>query len=283
MLIEYLDINNLNKYKDYLDKDASENIGRVFFRGIVATDKDVPRAGIIWEIVNRHDEKDHAISRIVWIRISDEEAGEFLLHYYGEIIADDKVKGSYFELGIGHKYEEQKLLEDAGFTISKAEGSTAYITLSDIRNMQHPGSSGHGANILSLEEMETEVFMKAVKDCVDNTDRHILPDILSLPISWYEQEVSCYHEKDEGCLGFLLIHKCPSGQLVIELLSDWSLESRNNMMNMIRYSASQILDLYSEDTRILVHEKNESIRQLVSYLFPQVKRPQCIKGVRKEL
>ena len=80
MLIEYLDFNNLNKYKDYLDRDASENIGRVFFRGIVATDKDVPRAGIIWEIVNHHDEKDHAISRIVWIRISDEEAGKFLLH-----------------------------------------------------------------------------------------------------------------------------------------------------------------------------------------------------------
>lgn len=283
MLIEYLSSNNLNKFRDYLDKDASENIGRVFYKGIVATEKDVPRAGIIWEILSRHDEHEGPFSRIVWMRISDDEAGRILLHYYDEIMADEKVKGSYFEFDESYGYEKLKLLEDAGFTLSMATGTAAHITLADIRNMLSQGPQGHAPNILSLEEMETDAFLKGIRDCVDNTDRHILPDVLSLPISWYEQEVSCYHQKDEGCMGFLLIHKSGSEKLIVELLSDWGPESKNNMMNMIRYSASQILDLYSESTRILVFEKNENIRQLVSYLFPQAKRMQCIKGFRKEL
>ncbi len=283
MLIEYLNSNNLKKYGKYLDKDAAENMGREFYKGFLVTALDEPRAGIIWEIVSRHDEHDNPWCRIVWLRISDDEAGRFLLHYYGTIIADDKAKGSYFEFDEGCRYEKLKLLEEAGFTIERATESVAYITLSDVRNMLRTGSPGHATDIKSLEEMETEAFLKGIRDCVDNTDRQILPDVLSLPIGWYEQEVSCYHQKDDGCKGFLLIHKSSSEDLIVELLSDWGPESKNNMMNMIRYSASQILDLYSDDTRILVYEKNENIRQLVTYLFPQAKRPQCVKGVRKEM
>ena len=283
MLIEYLNSNNLHKFNDYLDKDASENIGRDFYRGIVVTAMDEPRAGMIWEIVSRHGEDGHKSCRIVWLRMSDPEAGEFLLHYYGKILEADSVERSFFELDESIGETSLKLLKEAGFTLERATGSMAEISLSDIRDIKHTGSPGHKTNIESLEELETTGFKDGIRKCLGNTDREILPDLISLPVTWYEQEVSCYHQTDSGCQGFLLIHRKPSGHLKVELLSDWGSDSKSNMINLIRYSAGQILDLYSEKTRILVYEKNANIRQLVSYLFPQVTRQVCIKGFRKEL
>ena len=282
MLIEYLSSYNLNKFRDYLDIDVTDSIGREFYRGVVVTVAGSPKAAMVWELIDLYDELKPTRSRIDWIKASDYESGKYLLKMYRVIIADDEVEESFFEFEEGIEAKYIDLLRTAGFKESESEGRFYRISVSDLKDMKHIGSLRAPLSIKSLEMLESIRLKKSLDDCVENTNRYIIPDIRILPISWFDQLISCYDEQDDECLGLFLFHKTPSGILRVELLSDWGSDVTNSLMYMIKYSAGKALENYSDDTTIMIIDNDSKAKKLVSYLFPQAEVSMCIRGVRKE-
>lgn len=282
MLVEYLGKENLHKYEEYLDSDAAENIGREFYRGIVCENADVPGAALIWEYENLYDSDKPTATRIEWGRVTDEKMGAFLLEAFSEIIARNKAERSYFELSRDYDREVIKLFKQAGFKITTEKTDRVVIRLSDAKAVAALRELKIPRNIKSLEELSTEDFKAAIKECINDIDREFVSDLFFLGPTWYEQDISCYVETDGRCSGLFLVHRCTSERLRVELLADWGSGASKSLLEMIRYSLDRALLAYPEDTEIDIVLRDRAIKGLAAYLFPQIRVSTCIRGDREE-
>ena len=110
MEIVHLSKENLYEYEDFLGADIAENIGREFYRGMVACEGGEPEAGLIWELTGLYDDMSQTQSRIEWYHAEDAESLEFLLDTYTYTISKDGVEKSFFEFE--EPPEENEEIED---------------------------------------------------------------------------------------------------------------------------------------------------------------------------
>ena len=282
MLIEYLNAGNINKYRDYLDGDAAENIGRQFYRGMIAQTNGNPGAALIWEVINLYEDSKPTLSRIEWGKVTDDEMGEYLLEAYTDTVARDGVADSFFELDVDFDRTFIRLLKNTGFRITQAKYDMIKVKLSEAGTIGSAIDVKALKQVKCLEELSTRDFNRAIKSCVYNINRELVSDLMFLGINWYEQDISCYAETGGQCSGFLLVHRCTSGTLRIELLADWGSESQKNLLGMIRFSLYRALETYPDDTRVEVVLRDDATRGLVSYIFPQFAVSKCLRGDRTE-
>ena len=278
----YLSIENLYLYEDYINPDVAENIGREFFRGLVVCKGDVPCAAIVWEFLHLYDEHHPTVSRISWMKISDREAGEMLMDLYTEVMDENDVERSIFEFEAETVRDETEILKQNGFKVLEGEGSRIELKLEDFKNLSFLKKGKIPSYIKSIGELQKRTFRRGVADCVYYTKRDLSPDIIRLPLEWYEPELSCCNESDDECNGFLLVHKCVSGKMRIELLADWGPEPQIDMLYMIRYSLKQAFKLYPPDTKVIIIRSDKALIKLVSYLFPNKHGLKCVGGKRSE-
>lgn len=282
MELVYINEENLYLYEDYLDPDSAENIGREFYRCLVACDDDEPRAAVIWELIHLYDDHKPTESRIDWIRIDDPEAGKYILEGYGERVSLDEVETSLFEFESDHISDYIDVFKNAGFKLTAVDGRRMELPLSDFRLLKIARNLKTPAYIKSLSSIKNRTFRRGMVDCVYNVNRDFPADIIKMPVDWYEPDLSSYEETDAESRGFMLIHKCVSGRLRIELLADWGAEPQINMINMIRYSLDQALKNYPDDTKVIIVKRDSATSKLVSYLFPNAPVKKCVKGERSE-
>ena len=271
---------NLHLYEEYLDPDHAENIGREIYRGIIACEGGEPRAAMIYRLFHLYDDYEPTTSQIEWMRISDREAGEYLLDsYHAGILTDgDGVEETSFELEAELVSEFKEVFEKAGFAVSEREGRCVELKLSDFAKLKFIRSLDTPPYIKSLGNLNTDEFKRGLVDGLYSVSREFPGDILSLPMDWHEPEISCFEESDEERTGFLLVHKCPKGGLRVELLADWGPDQQSNIFNMIKYSIKQALAKYPPDTRVVVLRRDAASKKLVSYLFPKAVGEMCICG-----
>ena len=282
MEIVNLSEENLYIYENYLDPDHAENIGREFYRGMVACEGDEPKAAVIWELINLYDNQNPTISRLDWMKADDPTAGSFILESYEFSIMQDEAEESRFEFDFNLARECVPMLVKAGFEAREAQGRRIDMRLGDFKNLKLAKVLGTPPYIKSLEDLKSRVFRRGMADCIYNINRQIPGDMIRLPMEWFETGLSCYEETDEECNGFLLIHECTSGVLRIELLADWGTEPEINLLYMIKFSLKRAFEKYPEDTGVTVFLRDSASEKLVSYLFPKIKRVKSVEGSRSE-
>lgn len=276
-----VDADNIEEYLDYVDEDVSENMDRLYYRGLAAHDPDDDDllSLLIWEIKSPDSEK-KTRAELKWIYAADPSYISSLLDdYHGESLTEG-VKKTYFESSSIDK-EKEDALRESGFTIKQVEHRDIGVTVEECAKLSISRISAppYVQSIDILEDME---FQQGLMNILFKYDDPSLEDIAYLPRQWYEPSVSCYTKTDGKVTGLLLVHACPSGILVPVLLFAVGSDAKINLIEMMRYSISQAADIYPGDTLIRIHRRNRSVRKLSGKLFPDKKGEPAIAGIRPE-
>ncbi len=257
----------IGKYRDYLDIDAVENLENDVFRGIIIVDGDLPLAAMIWELHDGYNDELDTSASIEWIKVSDMEAGKELLRSYSSASGWDHVMSTRAEIPIDDDLLVN-LFKNSGYTLREAESSIVTITLRDLRTIPVAKNLKYPDYIKSLGNISPRIFRRGILDCLYNVKRDF-PDILSsIPLEWFDMNISCFNETDGESKGFFLFHKCPSGRIRVELLADWGPDAQRNMLYMFKYALRKAFLIYTIDTEIIVRQRDMASKMLTKYFFP---------------
>lgn len=281
MNIAILEEDNIEEYADYLPSDVAENIGRMFYRGIVVTDEDTPVAGMVWEVRNMMKDDDN-ISNILWLKIDSDEAEGILFDEYKNSITQDSVVESAFNLPAKTAVREKEALKNAGFDVKLMEGDVIKATIAEVAELALIRKVRSSDNIRPLSTMTQRGFSSGIRQFMSLGLYGLCEDMMYLSRSFFENDISCYSEADGQINGILLFHKLPSGGLVVMVMAAIGSEYGAILPQMIRYAVSSAQDLYGPDTEILIDRHNYATLALSEKLFPRGFGVPVYVGSRKE-
>ena len=272
---------NIDEYEDVIDADAAENIGREYFRGIaIQKDEDSePEATLIWEYKNLEEDTDTE-AEITWCSIKNQKIGKELFDAYTAEIEDCETARSFYELPCGEELLK-KTISGAGFTAEEVESRDVIVTVGElatnpiVKRKTPPYITGIG-------ELMVRQFRKGITNCVFHGRRGLLEDLEFLPMSWYDEDVSCCVQTDGKVNGFLLVNKTANGDLVVDFLFALEPDARVNLVHMIRYAINAAVEKYPEDTKVILRRHNEMTRALIEKLFPGKTGETVLAGERRE-
>ncbi len=268
MHIVDLNEENIDEYIDYIDPDVAENIGRFFFRGILCFDEDDLSGGMIWEVRNTMREEKNE-SNIVWLRIDNDEAGEFLFDNYSDLISQDDVEVSTISLPARGASKEKEALENAGFKVVFMEGDLIKTQLSEIAELDAFKKVKPGDNIRPLKNMTQRGFNAGVRPFMDKGLYGLCQDLPYLPRSYFENDISSYSENEGQVNGLFLFHKNPSGGLAIVVMAAIGNDYGKILPQMIKHSITSAIEIYSPDTEVWIDRHNYASLALSEKLFPR--------------
>ena len=89
-------------------------------------------------------------------------------------------------------------------------------------------------------------------------------------------------ETDGRADGFLLVHMMASGKLRIELFINSGPDPLKELFHMARFSVNKAIELYDDDSQIVIFRRDVSSVKLAHHLFPTIKGQKVLTGHRKE-
>jgi hypothetical protein len=278
-LIE-IDDDNVEEFSAFIDEDLQEQLNREFFRGIGAVDpSDTPVGALVYELKNLESEEDTK-SRIRLLKAQSEEIENEILTEYAEAIKEDEVTESFYESPDDSLAE---YLKANGFSLTRGEGMDLVITVDQIRSLTNilKGRSTP-TYIKSLSEISALQFRTFVKECLFKGEKGLVEDLAYIPKSWFEQEVSTCVVTDDKVNGSLLIRRSAGGDLYAMLLTAFGADYQRNLALMMSFCANRVMELYPEDTKIVIRRHNSKVQKLTEKLFASSKGAEMYSGTRKE-
>ena len=267
-----IEISGINAfvYASYMGEDMVENLNREFYRGLaVVSDEDYSfAAGIVWEYRNVEG-KANTESVIRWIRIMDPVAEEALFRAYSEKIKEYSPTRSRFVIPAKEGKAEKGALKRAGFTAKLTEGDNVIVSLSELLNMPLAQKRKIPEEIGVINELSYRAFKRGITKCTVGGRKGLCEDLIYLPMTWFETDVSCYIKKEDLTNGFLLFHKLPSGMLSIQLMYAMGDNAQQNLIGMIRRFLFSMEEKYPADTKILLNRHNQASLHLSEKLLPR--------------
>ncbi len=267
-----IELNGINAsiYASYMGEDMAENLGREFYRGfVVKSDEDGSfAAGVVWEYRNVGDEESTE-SVIKWIRIADADAAEPLFQAYSEKIREYPVVRSRFVIPVKDGKTEREALKKAGFTAKLTEGDSIIVSLAELLKMPLAKKRKLPEQIGTINELTLRSFKRGITKCVMAGKKGLCEDLIYLPMSWFEADVSCFAKKEDLICGYLLFHKLPSGMISIQLMVALGEDYQQNLIGMMRKFIFAMEENYPTDTKILLNRHNQASLQLTEKLLPR--------------
>lgn len=275
-----IDEDNAEDFSDYIDEDMIDNMDRTFFRGIgVADDDDMPLGALVFELINSESEED-TLSRIHSFKVENDEAKELILSEYEKLISEEDVAESFYELA---DEETAMLLKDSGFSFDTSESVDIVVNMLDIRRVAESVKSSRLPSFIgSLSAISIFQYRSCIKNCLFKGRYGLLEDLAYLPKNWFEQNVSACSLSDEAVDGVLLLKKAPSGMLSVLLYTAFGPDFQKSLALMMIYTARKILELYTDDTKLLICRHNDMVRKLTDKVFANSRGETVYKGKRKE-
>ena len=270
---------NAEAFSEFLDEDMTEEMERCYFRSIGAmAEGDAPKGVIVYEVINSENEEDTK-SRIHLLAGEGDEIRDGILDEYSEEAAEEEVVESFYET---RDEEISREMGTKGFSARTAESPDLIVSAEEIKKVVHALKRKLPPYIVSLSEISVLQFRRFVKNCIFKGKKGVLEDLAFLPKSRFEQNVTACLMTDNEMQGALLIRKAPSGILYTELYVAFGPDYKKNLLYLISYSAQKILELYPEDTRVVIRRHNAHVRKLTDRLFAGVRGEQVYCGERRE-
>ena len=271
---------NIESFLPLLGEDVSDDLKRVYFRGIGVTDDNDRAAGaVVYELIDS-ESGDDTKSRIFLAKYKSREAGDLLQQYYTEnAVSDEEIALSTYELP---EEAEAAVFTDAGFSAGKKESDEIRVTLKEIAGLDIAKKRNLPDYIGSLESLSVLQYREAVKRILFKGKKGIAEDLAYLPKNWFDEKVSACSISDDNADGLFLVRRTPSGVLLPVLLYAYGLDFKKKLLYMLSQAAACALDLYPPETQVLISRKNPETMALVSKLLPKTGGYEIFYGSRKE-
>ena len=254
---------NLEKYRDALSPDIAESIGRDFYRGIIARDSSGDIGGaMVWECRDIEDDRDVS-AEIYYVKGSDEDTIKAMIESYDRMSDSDEVKKTILEL---YDISPEPFLKD-GFDVREAESRDLFVSVGDLEPICAPKRRVPDY-ISSIGSISGIQFWQGITNCLYSGRKGLLEDIESLPVDWYDSELSCCSVYDDRVNGMLLVHRLPSGILMPVLFAAVGPDYKNDLLFMTIHAARQAFSLYPKDTPVLLRRHSAAVKDLTGRLFP---------------
>ena len=273
---------NIEELDELLPEDIAENIGRSSYQAIAMEEGTETSAAMVWEYRYLEDENRDPQSHLSWIFAKDNKAGENLFTEYAKDISEEGIVKSVAAFAASEAGEMVEILKAAGFSITEKEVSNIHVTIGDLEKLDVLKKKKTAANLRPLEDLQVRIFRRGIMNCIFHTKREHLEDLATLPIDWYDTDVSCCVTSDDRIDGFFLVHRLSSGRLRVEFMAAVGPDARIDLINMIRFSAFRAIEKYPKETEIILPRRDESAEKLVGYFFPGAKGEPGIYGEREE-
>ena len=281
MYIIELDDDNIIEYLDFIPADIADFMGRVFVYGILVMQDEIPAAGMIWELKNMMSEEPKE-SSIIWISVKDDGAARLLFDSYKESISLEDVEKSYFSIPASDSEKEKKCLMENGFSAELSEGDEITASLRQIEDVAVIKKVPDDKAILPLKNATQSAFSYAQKKMAEFGLTGLCDDLVYLPRSYFDNDVSCYYQQgDDSITGLILFHRLPSGGLKLMLMAYLG-NDRSRLLSMMKSALKNAMEIYSLDTEIILDRHNYSSLALGEKLFPnEIGKPVYV-GSRSE-
>ena len=272
-MYQIIDINedNLELYTSYLGEDLAENIGRSYYRALVAVDDDKPQSGMVW-LVKHLDEEADTESNIIWVRCDAKEAFDQMMEAYSERARSEDVVRSHVFIPVKGGKEMKAMLIEKGFNMRLSESDVVVVKLSELSEMplmKKLKKAPIPESIAPLNSLTLRTFRKGVSKCVMNGKYGLCEDLSELGIYWFEDEVSCVSSDDNGINGFFLFHLRPSGVMAVQLLVCLDNTFKTTLPFMMRQFVTAMEEKYGPDTLVELDRHNEQSLLLTEKLLPR--------------
>ena len=271
---------NVDEFSDILTEDVKESIGRKFIRGKGLKNEDQEPCGcLVWEYKNMNYDDDTE-AEILKLSLKDHAGRKELFDAFDLDVKEESTAKCYFDL----PGAEKQLTEDfseRGFDTREQESRDAILMLeemSEIKLLRRKPSS----YVVGLEMLLPREFRQGIMKCLYYDRRGLVEDLSTLPMTWYDQEISCAVRTDGEVTGFLLIHAFPSGVLMPVLLFAVGPDHKTDVLDMMRFAFQAAFRKYPPDTKILVRRHNAATKGLVQKMFPTKKGETALCGERKK-
>ncbi len=271
---------NMEDFLPLLGEDLSEDIKRVYFNGIGATDEvGKPVGAFVYELLDSESEEDTK-SRICFLKSGDEEILGSLNDYYCSTSVDeDEIAESVYEL---ENEADASALTGCGFSMDKKEDDTLDITLGDLKETALGKKQNTPEYVMSIDALSILQYRQAVKDILFKGYKGIMEDIPFLPKDWFDNSISACVRSGEMINGLFLVRRTPTGVLIPALLYAFGPDSQKDLLYMLRFSLQQALKLYPPETTVRICRKNAVTRALTDKLMPDHSGTEIFFGYRKE-
>ncbi len=281
MNIRVLSPEIISQYTDYFGQDMAENIGRQYYRGLIATEGDEIKAGLVWEYRDIEQKAENR-SQIEFFRASDAEASKLIFAEYQKQITEYDVKISSVVIPVKNTKEEKAALMEAGFSMRLSESDDILVSLSELSAMPLMKKRTVPKEIMPIRQITIRRFKRGIAECVELDRKGVCEDLSYLPMGWFDTEVSCCYETDDSIKGLLLFHKLPSGILSIQLMVCINEDPGIIIPGMLRFFISACEQIYPPDQKIRFNRHNKATFHLTEYLLPRGFGIPVYTGSRKE-
>ena len=266
-------IDNCDDYTYFLGEDVAENIGREYYRGIVAVSETNSQVagGMVWVLKNLETRADTE-SNIVFIKADDDEAVPVLMEGYKKRIRDDKVTFSHAYIPTKEGKGLKALLKQEGSNMRLFESDVIIVKLSELSEMpfiKKLRKSKIPESIMPLNQVVLKSFRDGIRRCISQGRTGLCDDLESLGIHWFEEDVSCVSVNESGINGFFLFHQRPSGIIAVQLLVCLDQSFRTTLPELMCKFVTLMEEKYSPDTKIEFDRHNEQSLLLSEKLLPR--------------
>ncbi len=278
--IDEISEENVEDYLPLLGEDLKEDLRRIYYNGLGATDEDGSVAGaFVYELLDSESEDDTK-SRICLFKTRDEETSDSLFeHYSRNCVDEEEIVESFYEF---KSEKDASLLSSKGFSKEKREAEALTITLKELSETALGKKKSIPDHIGNIEQLSILQFRDAVKQILFKGHKGVIEDIPFLPKTWFENSLSACVSSGGKFPGLFLIRKTPSGVLIPVLLFAYGPEYQKNVGLMLQYSAQQAIKLYPPETIIQIPRKNAETRSLTDKLLANYSGTEIFFGSRKE-
>ncbi len=272
---------NIEEFCDIVPEQYLSDIGREYIRGIAGIDSDTeePCGAIIWELHNLEQEHAENKAEILWFSAQNKEDAGVLLEVFDVMTGDEDVRSSYFEME-GLSDEETAALEEAGFSTEVTEGTDVFVTVEEIGKLDIARKK-EANYVVSLSELSSFQFKAGIMNSVYHERYGLLEDLPFLPMSRYDEKISCCVMADDKVTGILLVHMIKPALYRVELLFSEQFDAAINILNMLRFSIHAAQKNCDPKDEILIRRHNRNVTELCKKLFPGKQGKKVIRGIHK--
>ena len=271
---------NADDFPDHIDNDTKSNLGRSFFKGIGVLDDDGhPVGALVYEFLN-YDSDEDTKSRIHSLKVSDDEAAGLLMSEYNKAIKAESVAVSIYETS---DENTDRYLANSGFTSKRHESPTISVTVGEIKKVAAMAAGKKlPSYISSMSDVSLLQYRSFLKTCLIKGRYGLLEDLGYLPLAWFEREVSSCSIADEKLDGVLLVRRLPSQTLVPCLFTAFGVDYQKNLGILMLRTAERVVEMYPEDTKIVILRHSASVKKLTDKFFPGKNGDEVYIGQRME-
>ncbi len=282
-----IDNDNLSEYKFLIPEDRVENVSREYYRVFAICDDDQkPVGACMYKLLylENNTEDTRALLESVFVDPGHrgKGCGRALMEELKKRLAGDAVKSIFFEIPKAGNEEAVGFFKKFGFSIEEKEADRIRIKVEDLLKSPVSKKFKDSDAIGDLESIPVRKIRSGIMNAVFSGRKDIEEDLLSLPFSWYQVQLSSYTIKDNKVTALFLIHQ--KSEKVYEPMLLFALEpgANKDMLNMVRLTVDMALDKCPKDMEIIVNRRTPAIKKLTAGLFPWIKGENAYKGHREE-